>query len=249
MKIHFMKYDALEYFKGNIDNNLQNYLEDNNEWLYEKYKNYKPNEEVFGEFKFEVENLEAVIIPVPEETPRQTQNLDTVLDLTIVTDTKSRLFIPAKSNPIVRGLAVQTEPLRLQIDSRYGTSSFTGAFSMKGGEILYLNRTFYVREASAVLNETIDSFDPVLNAKAEIRERDTSGDPVRIMLTVAEQPMSRLDPDFSSIPSKNRQEIMTLLGKLFFAGISKISYFNEELPQFITKIFPVLTSDIIPPKI
>ncbi|MGI5172547.1 translocation/assembly module TamB domain-containing protein [Treponema sp. OMZ 840] len=164
----------------------------------------------------ETADVEAVIVLNPEETLIQEKpQIDTVLDITLITDTKSRLFMPSKTNPFLRGLVTQTSPLRLQLDTRYGTSSFTGTFSMKGGEILYLNRTFYVREASAVLNESMESFDPKLSAKAEIRERDKSGDPVRIMLTVEDQPLSRLNPGFSSVPVKSQQEIMTLLGQIF----------------------------------
>jgi|GEM_PF-1218385 len=166
----------------------------------------------------EADNLEAIITLTPEELPvQQESEMDTIVDLTVLTGNKPRLFIPSKTNPFVRGLVTQTEPLHIQIDTRYGTSSFTGSFSMKGGEILYLNRTFYVREASAILNESMEVFDPHLSAKAEIRERDAGGDPVRIMLTVADQPLSRLNPAFSSIPVKSRQEIMTLLGRIFLA--------------------------------
>ena len=169
----------------------------------------------------EVADLEAVIILAAERARAQSESeTDVALDLTITTDTKARLFIPSKVNPLLRGLVTQTSPLRLQMDTRYGTSSFTGAFSMKGGEILYLNRTFYIREASAVLNESTESFDPRLSAKAEIRERDKDGNPVRIMLTVADQPLSRLNPSFSSVPVKTQQEIMTLLGQIFLGDVT-----------------------------
>ena len=168
-----------------------------------------------------VADLEAVIILPAERSQAQNQSqTDIVLDLTITADTKSRLFIPSKVNPLLRGLVTQTSPLRLQMDTRYDTSSFTGSFSMRGGEILYLNRTFYIREASAVLNESTESFDPRLSARAEIRERDKDGTPVRITFTVADQPLSRLSPVFSSVPVKTRQEIMSLLGQVFLGDLT-----------------------------
>ena len=169
----------------------------------------------------EVADLEAVIILTAERGQLQNEfQTDIALDLTITADTKARLFIPSKVNPLLRGLVTQTSPLRLQMDTRYGTSSFTGTFSMKGGEILYLNRTFYIREASAVLNESMETFDPRLSAKAEIRERDKGGEPVRIMLTVIDQPLSRLNPAFSSVPVKTQQEIMALLGQIFLGDVT-----------------------------
>ncbi|WP_314848982.1 translocation/assembly module TamB domain-containing protein [Treponema lecithinolyticum] len=164
-----------------------------------------------------VQDLEAVVSLSPEFAEEVQMDTDAIVDLTVTTDTKSRLFIPKKDNPIVRGLVTQTNPLKIQMDTRYGTSSFTGSFAMKGGEILYLNRTFFIKEADAVLNENVDSFDPRLNARAEIRERDKDGNPVRIELSVADQPLSRLNPAFTSVPAKTQQEILTLLGQIFLA--------------------------------
>lgn len=48
MKLYFMKEDALTYFKGNIENNLESYSLKTNEWMFEKYA------EPFEEFKIEV---------------------------------------------------------------------------------------------------------------------------------------------------------------------------------------------------
>ena len=50
-----MKDDALTYFKGNVNANLQNYLSKDNSWIYEKYAAYKGDgQSPFGEFKLDV---------------------------------------------------------------------------------------------------------------------------------------------------------------------------------------------------
>ena len=55
MKIHFMKEDAVAYFKGNIKSNINLYLNDNYNWIEEKYRVYnKDRESAFGEFKLEI---------------------------------------------------------------------------------------------------------------------------------------------------------------------------------------------------
>ncbi len=141
-------------------------------------------------------------------------SMGVVIDLTINVGNKSKMYLPSKTNPIIRGLVTQVEPLRIQMDSRYGTSSFTGEFEMKGGEILYLNRTFFAREAKVVMNETMEEFNPRLTARAEIRERDQSGNQVQIFLIVEDQPLLEINPKFESIPSKTEQEIMTMLGEI-----------------------------------
>lgn len=55
MKIHFMKEEALAYFKGNIKSNELLYLKNNYDWVQKQYNLYKNNDESpFGEFKMEI---------------------------------------------------------------------------------------------------------------------------------------------------------------------------------------------------
>lgn len=70
MKIHFMKDEALNYFRANIDSNLMNYLNEDNSWIYEKYAEFKGgNEEPFAEFKLEVGDIK---LDMSNEKPERT---------------------------------------------------------------------------------------------------------------------------------------------------------------------------------
>lgn len=70
MKIHFMKDEALAYFKGNAEYNVENYLEKSNLWMTEKYTNYKENiESPFAEFKSEVPDFQ---MDMSSEKPEST---------------------------------------------------------------------------------------------------------------------------------------------------------------------------------
>lgn len=58
MKIHFLKEDALVYFKNNIDKHLEHYLDEDNSWMIEIYKEYRGEDESpFGEFKLGVDEI------------------------------------------------------------------------------------------------------------------------------------------------------------------------------------------------
>lgn len=58
MKIYFMKDDALTYFKGNVEYNIENYLSNKNDWLLKNYHKYKNNQESpFAEFKYNIPNF------------------------------------------------------------------------------------------------------------------------------------------------------------------------------------------------
>ncbi len=158
--------------------------------------------------------VEAIITIVPSDDPTVEVGGDVIVDLVITVENQSQLYLPSKTNPIIRGLVSQVEPLIIQMNTQYGTSLISGNFTMRGGEILYLNRTFFAREASAVFYDSLETFDPRLTASAEIRERDENGDTVRILLSVEDQPLSQLDPSFESVPAMSEQEIMTLLGQI-----------------------------------
>ncbi len=158
--------------------------------------------------------VEAIITIIPSDSAVVEFGGDVIVDLFITVENQSQLYLPSKTNPIIRGLVSQEEPLIIQMNTQYGTSLISGNFTMRGGEILYLNRTFFAREASAEFYDSIETFDPRLTASAEIRERDENGDTVRILLSVENQPLSQLDPSFESVPAMSEQEIMTLLGQI-----------------------------------
>ncbi len=176
---------------------------------------YVDNEIIDVKGTIDTQEVEAIISLVQNEELQGQPIQDIVVDLVIDVGNQAQLYLPSKSNPLIRGLVSQEEPLIIQMDTRFGTSTIAGEFTMRGGEILYLNRTFLARDARAVLNESVDSFDPRLTASAEIRERDEDGDTIRILLSVVDQPLSQLDPTFESVPSMSEQEIMTLLGQIF----------------------------------
>lgn len=167
-----------------------------------------------------VEKLSGVISGFETASSSETTTTyggNVLIDLTINIGTKSQLFFPSKENPIVRGLVSQQEPLRFLLDTRNNSLSFQGDLALRGGELLYLNRTFYLREGRIVFNESQSTFDPLINARAEIRERDSKGDQIRVILSVPNQRLSQLSPSLSSSPSRSEQEIMTLLGQIILA--------------------------------
>lgn len=53
MKLYFLKQEALDTLKVNISSNISHYQEVDNQWVYEQF----PDENPFGEFKIEVEEI------------------------------------------------------------------------------------------------------------------------------------------------------------------------------------------------
>lgn len=129
--------------------------------------------------------------------------------------------------PIIRGLAVAGKPLSLEIDTSAETFRIRGEAMLKGGEIFYFKRNFYLREGRITLNENQTLFDPLITVRAEVRERDSDGKPVRIILKVDNQPLASFVPVLTSDPLKSENEILALLGQITSADTSRETFIRD----------------------
>ncbi|MBP5443290.1 MAG: translocation/assembly module TamB domain-containing protein [Treponema sp.] len=117
-------------------------------------------------------------------------------------------------NPILRGLVAPDTNIHLTMDTANALWSIAGDVVLRGGEVFYLSRNFYLKEGRIILNETQNSFDPYLTVRAETRERDERGDPVTISLEAVRQNISQFNPVLTASPAKSESEIMALLGQI-----------------------------------
>jgi len=120
-------------------------------------------------------------------------------------------------NPLLRGVIVPDNSLKLFIDTRTGDFIARGEVSLRGGEIVWLNRNFYMKEGKVVFNESKELFDPRITVRAETRGRDEDNNQVTITLSANGQTLSQFNPRFTSSPAKSETEIMELLGQVISA--------------------------------
>lgn len=137
-------------------------------------------------------------------------------DVILNISAKSKVYYPSEENPIIRGLVFAREPIHLVLDTATGDFSLTGEMVLRGGELLYLNRNFYLREGQVTLNESATSFDPTITFRAETPERDEYGEIIKIILKSDAQRLSSLNPVLTSDPIKSDDEIRSLLGQVIF---------------------------------
>lgn len=180
----------------------------------------------------------AVLLPQDQALNEETSSLlDIFAQVQFSIGQKVEFRWPLDSLPIIRGLVVAEKPLLIEYDSRSSSFSLKGEAILKGGEIFYLKRNFYLREGKLVLNENQNMFNPLLTVQAEIRERDADGSPVRIILKVNQQPLSSFTPILTSDPIKSEIEIMSLLQQVTLADTNR----NTVLRDTILTASDVLT--------
>ena len=147
----------------------------------------------------------------------RTDDMNFVVDLDFLLGPKTEIYYPNKNNPLMRGLVSTQAPVHIGLDTYTNSFNLKGELSMRGGEILYLNRNFYIREGRIAFNETESNFDPQLTVRAEIRERDADGTPIKISLYAQNQRLLAFSPKLTSEPNRNEDELRKLLGTAIFA--------------------------------
>jgi hypothetical protein len=163
--------------------------------------------DVSGEITAEETSITLITEEPVEREPRKI----TTVDLTLVAGRRLEFLWPSREVPIVRAFARAGDQVRVVSASQDESFALDGTVSIRGGEIFYVNRNFYMRQGRIVFNEDEAGFDPVLSARAELREVGPRG-PVRIFLIAEESPLSQFSPRLESSPPLTDDEIVALLG-------------------------------------
>jgi hypothetical protein len=133
------------------------------------------------------------------------------VEMDISTGRSVEFFWPAMNFPIVRTFAKQGEEVALYINDDTGEFFMEGEVEIRGGEVFYFDRSFYLKQGSITFADRIDEFDPWIYALAEIRERDLNNEEIKIYLE-ANNKLSLFSPRFYSEPSRPDVEILNLIG-------------------------------------
>ena len=128
---------------------------------------------------------------------------------------KAEFRWPTADFPILRTLVPTETPLSLVVDAGTGNFTISGDIKMRGGEVFYIKRSFYIREGSITFADVAKEIEPLVTLRAEIRDRDsTSGEPLRLILTAKDQSLFTFNPVLTSDPPRSTNEIMQLLGQV-----------------------------------
>ncbi len=158
--------------------------------------------------------------------------------MTVHTGTRVEFYWPSISFPIVHSYASQGEKVQLAYDGDLDTFSMNGSVGVRGGEIFYFDRSFYIKQGSITFSETVGQLDPRIQALAELRERDQNNEEIRIYLE-ADNRLSQFQPRFYSEPSRSDVEILNLIGGNIFGrfeesgfGLSAVMLTSDLVGQF-----------------
>lgn len=153
------------------------------------------------------------------------------MDLALSLGNKAEFNWPSMRTPILRTLTPTTDPIVFHVTP--DTFTMTGLAKLRGGEITYIKRNFYIKEGNIKFVETLDGFSPLLTLRAEIRDKDLEGKPVKLILNMKDQSLtSGFDDWISKItadPAKSEAEVLQLLGQLVTGDMTKSTIVKDTL--------------------
>jgi translocation and assembly module TamB len=133
------------------------------------------------------------------------------VDLSIGFGPGVRIYFPSPELPVVMGYADPASALTVKYKQETGELSFKGSTILRGGEVFYIQRDFFLKSARIVFNETAERFDPLVTLYAERRARNDKGS-VLISLRADSVPLFDMRPLLSSSPPMTEGQIASLLG-------------------------------------
>ena len=133
------------------------------------------------------------------------------VDMNIKVGRGIEFFWPAMNFPVVHAYVKQGEEIQILLDESVGDLVIKGRAEIRGGQVFYFDRSFYLKQGSIAFEESIGDIDPWIQALAEARERDVNNEDIRIYLE-ANNRLSQFSPRFYSIPSRTDVEILNMLG-------------------------------------
>ncbi len=132
--------------------------------------------------------------------------------ITLRTGKKVEFIWPNTNFPILRAYSDLGSIIQIKSNSETRKYTVKGNVNLRGGEVFYFQRSFYIRSGQLSFNENEIRFDPRLALRAEIRDRLNSS-PVIISLIIDNAPLSNFSPRFISDPPLSQVDIFALLGQ------------------------------------
>ena len=142
-----------------------------------------------------------------------TRSNDVIINVNATVGRKVDLVI----NPLIQAMVNPGTKFEFSLDTSQSSWSMKSDVGLRGGHLTYLSRNFYLKEGQVTLNESEKSFNPLITARAETKERDTDGVVVTLILEAVKQSFSAFSPHVYSNPPRSEAEIMTMLGQVVTA--------------------------------
>jgi len=146
-----------------------------------------------------------------------TETVDFVGSLDLSFGKAVKIYFPDKRLPVLYGQVDPSSRLAVGFDAAKGDFSLKGTTMLRGGSVFYIQRNFYLKQATIEFDEDADQFDPKISAEAETRTSTSTG-PVVVTLRAVDSHLSDLAFAIESVPRMSEADILQVLGQNLLGG-------------------------------
>ncbi|MDY0290227.1 MAG: hypothetical protein RBR15_15480 [Sphaerochaeta sp.] len=141
----------------------------------------------------------------------------TSTDFRITTGKNVSFFYPNMINPFIKATLTENQKIDILFDHTTEEISLDGSFAFRSGEIYYFQKNFFITEGSLTLHTDAlsgsSTVQPRINLRAKLTDFDRGGNRVDIFMVLRDSSLTNLNPQFESIPSKDVNEILEIMGQ------------------------------------
>jgi translocation and assembly module TamB len=141
-------------------------------------------------------------------------NSNISINLAIKTGRKVEFDWPTANFPVLKCFAERGSGITISYDSVRDDFNMDGKIEIRGGEVFYFNRNFYLKSGNIVFNVVNPGeVDPTVTVLAELREYNEENEEIKIFLIAENNRLSNFSPRFEAQPGLTEYEIYELLGQ------------------------------------
>lgn len=173
---------------------------------------------IFGE-NVELSSSVASFSSIPQNQLDELMELSESIQVQTNLDIKLGTHASISFDPILRCIFVPNTSFSVVYNPNDDELSVNGELKVRSGDVSYLNRNFYIKSGVIKFNPE-ELSNPIVTLRAETREKDYKGQTVKIIMSVENQYLDKMEPRFSSEPAKSENDILTMLGQIVVADSS-----------------------------
>lgn len=163
----------------------------------------------------------------------------TYMDMTLNFGKNNRVLYPAGGDPIF-SIDLQENSSVYAYMGPDNSYSFSGDIQIRGGEIYYFQKYFYITSGSIAFDDPT-RFNPKINLRATLRDYTSSSEKVEIYLVMKDNTFDNLSPTLESSPVMELSEIMEILGQSILPSSSYGDVSVSSVASLVTEGFDILS--------
>jgi hypothetical protein len=158
----------------------------------------------------DLESFDTSLTTAPAVVEESSGKTDVGVKLRIRSGPRVEFLYPNRALPILRSYIERNQIINVAIDTRTQYFEITGDVNLRGGDIVFLKRNFYIKEAVLTFNERNQEFDPIINGRAELK-LPVNGINYKFSLFFDNNRLKNLNPRYTATPALSTVEIAAIL--------------------------------------